>query len=158
MNRSLYVAVALGAALLLPLAVTGCPQSEEISKEKILATGPQWQEKYDKYDPPTDMVEALKTRLGSGMKIDVYPGTWCPDSRNNVPLFLKILDRAGVTVPVTYYNVPRKSPRDAKYYVEAMQVERVPSFIFYRDGKEIGRIVENPKTGVLEDMMDIVFK
>jgi len=148
----------MGAALLFPLAATGGAQAEEISKEKILATGAQWQDKYDKFDPPAEMIDALKTRLGSGMKIDVYLGTWCPDSRNNVPLFLKILDRAGVTVPVRYFNVPRKSPRDAKYYVEAMQVERVPSFIFYRDGKEIGRIIENPKTGMVEDMMDIVLK
>ena len=92
------------------------------------------------------------------MKIDVYLGLWCPDSRNNLPPFLKILDRVGVAVPVRYVNVPRKTSRDVKYYVEEMQVERVPSFIFYRDGKEIGRIVENPKAGMIEDMMDIVFK
>ena len=158
MNRSLLRAAAMAAALLVPLSATCRSQSEEISREKILATGSQWQDTYDKYEPPAEMIDALKTRLGSGMKIDVYLGTWCPDSRNNVPLFLKILDRAAVTVPVRYFNVPRKSPRDTKYYVEAMQVERVPSFIFYRDGKEIGRIIENPKASMVEDMMDIVFQ
>ena len=158
MNRNLLVAAAVAAALLFPLGVTGGLLSEEISKEQILATGPQWQDRYDKYDPPAEMIDALKARLGAGMKIDVYLGTWCPDSRNNVPPFLKILDRAGATLPVKYYNVPRKSDRNAKYYVEEMQVERVPSFIFYRDGKEIGRIIENPKAGMIEDMMDIVFK
>ena len=158
MNRILIMAAAVGAALLFPLIVTGGQSSVEISKEKILATGPQWQEKYDKYDPPAEMIDALKARLGANMKIDVYLGTWCPDSRNNVPLFLKILDRAGVAVPVRYFDVPRKSSRDVKYYVEEMQIELVPSFIFYRDGKEIGRIIENPKAGMIEDMMDIVFK
>jgi hypothetical protein len=34
----------------------------------------------------------------------------------------------------------------------------VPAYIFRREGEEIGRIVENPKTGRLEDMMDIFFK
>jgi hypothetical protein len=157
MHRILIIAAAVGAALLFPLVVTGGQSSEEISKEKMLATSPEWQDKYDKYDPPAEMVDALKAKLGANMKIDVYLGTWCPDSRNNVPPFLKILDRVGVLVPVRYRNVPRK-PRDVKYYVEEMRVERVPSFIFYRDGKEVGRIIENPKAGMIEDMMDIVFK
>jgi hypothetical protein len=158
MNRILLIAAAVGAALLFPLVVTGGQSTEEISKEKILATGPEWQDKYDKYNPPAEMVDALKAKLGANMKIDVYLGIWCPDSRNNVPPFLKILDRVGVSVPVRYFGVPRKPSRDVKYYVEEMNVERVPSFIFYRDGKEIGRIIENPKAGMIEDMMDIVFK
>jgi len=38
-----------------------------------------------------------------------------------------------------------------------LKVERVPTFIFFRDGREIGRIVENPKTGMVEDFMEILF-
>jgi len=34
----------------------------------------------------------------------------------------------------------------------------VPTFIFYRGGGEIGRIVENPKAGMIEDFMEIVFR
>jgi hypothetical protein len=92
------------------------------------------------------------------MKIDVYLGIWCPDSRNNVPPFIKILDLVGTGVPIRYFDVPRKASRDVKYYVEEMNVERVPSFIFFRDGKEVGRIIENPKMGMIEDMMEILFK
>jgi hypothetical protein len=158
MKRTLLVAAAVGAALLFPLVSIGGQSQEELAKEKILATSPEWQAKYDKYDPPAEMVDALKAKLEADMKIDVYLGLWCPDSRNNVPLFLKILDRAGVAVPVRYFGVPRKASRDVKYYVEEMNVERVPSFIFYREGKEIGRIIENPKAGMIEDFMDIVLK
>jgi hypothetical protein len=35
-------------------------------------------------------------------------------------------------------------------------VEKVPTFIFYRSDREIGRIVENPKTGLLEDTIEIL--
>ena len=114
--------------------------------------------KYDKYEPAADMIDLLKAKLGADLKIDVYLGLWCPDSRNNVPPFIKILDQAGSNATVRYFGVPRKVSKDVKYYVEDMKVERVPTFIFYRDGNEIGRIIENPKTGMLEDTMDIVLK
>jgi hypothetical protein len=150
-------ATAVTALLLLPVVSAGRQAAEEINREKIFSN-PQWQDKYDKYEPATEIVDALKAKLGAEMKIDVYLGLWCPDSRNNVPPFIKILDRTGSAVPVRYYGVPRKASRDVKYYVEDMNILKVPTFIFYRDGKEIGRIIENPKTGMLEDMTDIVLK
>ena len=155
MKRTLFVVAA--AALLLPIVSIGRQKPEEITRDMIFAN-PQWQEKYDKYNPAADMIDALKAKLGTDMKIDVYLGLWCPDSRNNVPPFIKILDIAASNVPVRYFGLPRKASRDVKYYFEEMQVERVPTFIFYRGGKEIGRIIENPKTGMLEDMLDIVLK
>ena len=158
MKLSLFMAVTTGATLLIPLIPIRGQSTEEVTKEKILATGKEWQEKHDKYEPEADMVDALKAKLGAGIKIDVYLGLWCPDSRNNVPPLIKILDRLGTAVPVRYFNMPRKANKDIKYYVEELKVERVPTFIFYRDGKEIGRIIENPKTGMIEDFMEIVFK
>jgi Thioredoxin len=133
-------------------------EEEELTKDKILATGHEWQQKYDEYQPPVDMVDALKTRLGADVRIDVYLGIWCPDSRNNVPPFIKTLDLAAGQAAVRYIGVPKKASKDLKYFVEEFQIERVPTFIVYRAGKEIGRIVENPKTGIIEDLMEIVFK
>ena len=150
-------ALLIGIALMFPAMPALSQAPEELTKDRILAAGPQWQEKYEQYDPPAETLELLKSRL-AGLKIDVYLGLWCPDSRNNLPPFIKILDRLAAGVPVRYFGVPRKPSRDVKYYVVDMAVERVPSFIFYRDGKEIGRIIENPKTGMVEDFMDIVCK
>jgi thiol-disulfide isomerase/thioredoxin len=137
-------ALALGIALAFPIVSTGRQGPEELTREKIFATGQEWQDKYDK--------------LGPGMKIVVFLGLWCPDSRNNVPLFIKLLDRLGTEVPVRYFGVPRKTSREVKFYVEEYNVEKVPTFIFYKEGKELGRIIENPKTGLLEDIFDIFFK
>lgn len=52
----------------------------------------------------------------------------------------------------------RESDKSINYFVEELKVERVPTFIFYRDGKEAGRIIENPKAGMLEGCMDIAFR
>jgi hypothetical protein len=56
-----------------------------------------------------------------------------------------------------FFSVERKANKDQKYYVKALKIERIPTFIFYRNGREIGRIVENPKTEMLEDILAIVF-
>lgn len=158
MIRSLSIGLAIAIVFLFSVVVFSRQSAEEITKDKIIGNGQEWKDKYDKYEPPADILAALKTKVDEHMKIDVYLGLWCPDSRNNVPVFLKIMDGVGVAVPTRYFAVPRKAARDVKFYVEEMNVEKVPTFIFYRDGKEIGRIKENPKTGMIEDMLDIVAK
>ncbi|MBM3790741.1 MAG: hypothetical protein FJW35_10400 [Acidobacteria bacterium] len=158
MQRSIFIAVTAGVALCLPLLPARAQTSEEITREKILAHGPVWQEKHDAFEPAADMLDAIKQGPHTGLEIDVYLGLWCPDSRNNVPLFVKIMDRLALEVPVRYFDVPRKPSSDVTYYVEEFEVRRVPTFIFRRDGREIGRIVENPEAGMLEDMMDILLR
>ncbi len=150
------LAPALGA-ILLPVFAAGGQAGEEISREKILAAGPDWQSNYDQYQPDQGMLEAVKSKLGSGIRIDVYLGLWCSDSLKNVPPFLKIIDGLGAGVTVRYLSLPRKADKAIQYFVEELKVERVPTFIFYQGDKEIGRIVENPKAGMLEDFMDVLF-
>jgi len=147
-----------GAAILLPFVSAGGQTEEEITRDKILGTGKDWQQSYDRYQPDPAMLEAVKSRLGSGLKIDVYLGLWCSDSLRNVPQFIKIIDLLDAGGIVRYFSLPRKADKEQKYFIEEPEVERVPTFIFCRDDREIGRIVENPKTGMLEDFMDIVFK
>jgi hypothetical protein len=150
--KRIFVPVSALVFLALPCLFGQSP--EEVTKEEMLAT-PQWQEKYDQTAPSQEMLDIIKTRL-EGVKVDVVLGLWCPDSRNNVPQFLKIADALGTSLPVHYFDVPRKPNSDVKYYYEEWKVERVPTFIFYRDGKEIGRIIENPKIGMLEDILDLI--
>jgi len=58
-------------------------------------------------------LETLKAKIGENLKIDVYLGTWCPDSLNNVPKFIKIIDAAAAdNLPVNYYNVERKPSKE----------------------------------------------
>ncbi|MCK5055732.1 MAG: thioredoxin family protein [Candidatus Aminicenantes bacterium] len=116
-----------------------------------------WKQIYITYEPDSSFIDILKSKVGDNLKIDVYLAFWCGDSKRNVPLFLKIIDQISSGVKVNYYSVERKPTKDTKYFVEKLEVERVPTFIFYRDDKEIGRIIENPKSNMLEDFLEIVF-
>jgi hypothetical protein len=131
---------------------------EKMDKAQILKTGPEWGTNYVRYRVDESFLDTLKAKVGDNLKIDVYLGTWCPDSLNNVPKFMKIIDVVrNPNVVVNYYNVKRKASKDVKYYAADLKVERVPTFIFYRDGKEIGRIVENPQKSLVEDFLEIIF-
>ncbi|MGE5339973.1 MAG: thioredoxin family protein [Candidatus Omnitrophota bacterium] len=132
--------------------------AEKIDKEKILATDKEWQNNYNNYTPDSQIMDQIKSKIGENLKIDVYLGLWCSDSQANVPPFIKILDGLDQgKITVNYYTVERKANKDVKYFAEEAKVERVPTFIFYRDGKEIGRIVENPRKSLAEDFLEIVF-
>lgn len=153
-----YGIIAIAVAFLFSLSVSFSAETkiEKIDENTILKTSEVWMENYENFDPQNELLERVKSRVGNNLKIDVYLGLWCPDSRNNVPKFLKIMDRLEAGVPVDYYTVQRKPNRSVKYYVEDMKVEQVPTFVFFRDGKEIGRIIENPKKSLLADFLEII--
>ena len=129
---------------------------KEISRDGILAAGPEWRENYDRFQPRSELIEALRSKLGRGLRIEVYLGLWCPDSQNHVPPFVKILDAVGEPVAVRYFSVWKKASPKIHYYVDKARVEKVPTFVFFRDEREIGRIVENPKVGLCEDMLAVL--
>lgn len=138
--------------------VSGVEKMEKITKDNILKTGKAWQDIYSRYRVDESFIDTLKAKIGNDLKIDVYLGLWCGDSRNNVPKFIKIIDAVNQgNLTVNYYTVGRKAGKDIKYFIKHLKVERVPTFIFYRRGKEIGRIIENPKTSLIEDFLEIIF-
>jgi hypothetical protein len=147
------VLAAVGIFLLISSAAP-----EKIGREKILATGKEWQEGYDAFKAEPELLEVLGTRADDQTRIDVYLGLWCSDSRRNVPPFIRIMDELKAAARVNYYTVERKPAGDVKYFVEDLQVERVPTFIVYRGDREIGRIVENPKVTMLDDLIQILLE
>jgi hypothetical protein len=91
----------------------------------------------------------------SNITITIILGTWCGDSREFVPPFFKILD--SLNFPETNVKiicVNRKKLGVAEE-VKDLDIQLVPDFIFYRDNKEIGRIIESPKQGLEKDFLKI---
>ncbi len=150
MKHSLYAVFVL---LVMGIALFG---QKAIDKADILLD-PGWKKIYDAYVPEAELIENLRNRAPE-LKADVYFAFWCDDSKNHVPVFLKILDTLNVPeFKVNFYEVEKKADSEQKYYVEDMEVEKVPTFIFYANDFEMGRIIENPKNSLLQDMMIIVF-
>ena len=139
------------------IAVSGSLWGQKaVNKADILLVS-EWKQIYDNYIPDAELIEKLKTKAPE-LKADVYFGYWCDDSKNNVPVFLKILDSLNVAeFKVNFYEVEKKLTANQKYYVKDMMIEKVPTFIFYLNDFEMGRIIENPKSTILQDIILIVF-
>lgn len=142
-------------AVVLTLAAGWLWGQQAVDKDGILAD-PEWKKIYDEYQPDMALIAGLRERVRE-LNAEVYFAFWCGDSRNHVPVFLKIIDVLDVPgLTVDFYEVERKASPEQKYYAAEKEVERVPTFIVYRDGREIGRIVENPKVSILEDLLNIL--
>ena len=110
---------------------------------------------YDKLSPNAEAMETIKENI-SDYEIVAYMGTWCPDSRRETPKLFKILDEAGYNLDkLTIYGVDhsKKTPEKTE---EKWNIQRVPTIIFLKDGKEVNRFVEYPKESIEEDIAKIV--
>ena len=47
---------------------------------------------YDEYQPATEAINSLNGISREGLTIKIIMGTWCPDSRREVPRFIKVID------------------------------------------------------------------
>jgi thiol-disulfide isomerase/thioredoxin len=107
------------------------------------------------YSPDPAAVKTIAER-GGDVTVLAIVATWCPDSKREVPRFFKILDEARVgMVRVTMVAVDR-SKKDAGGLTEKHAVQRVPTFVFFRGEKEIGRVTERATTTLENDIALIV--
>jgi len=111
---------------------------------------------YSYYETDKGTIEKLKPYL-KDIKIKGFMGTWCGDSKRDVPNFYKILDEA----EFNYKNlelVTVNRQKKANGLEEGFNITHVPTFIFYKDGKEIGRFVEHAldDSSVEEDFLKIL--
>ncbi len=104
------------------------------------------------YIPKDEAVKKIAS-VKEKTKIVVVFGYWCPDSQRNVPRFFTIMWKAQ-NPNISYELIP--VGRGKNPLREKLNIKRIPTFIIYREGKEIGRIVENPRKTLEEDLAEIL--
>jgi cyclophilin family peptidyl-prolyl cis-trans isomerase/HEAT repeat protein/thiol-disulfide isomerase/thioredoxin len=114
---------------------------------------PEYAQRRTDYAPDSSELEFMASSIQADDRIEVYLGTWCSDSQREVPRLLKIVsdlkEKHGKNLPVTFVAIDRSKARPAGLIV-GKSIEKVATFIYYRNGQEIGRIAEKPQ-GLLED-------
>lgn len=113
------------------------------------------------YDSYKVDVKALKACAPEGhfkdYRITIVLGTWCEDSRREVPRFYKILDHLLFPSMYTRIILVDKNKKDDKDKTEKLNIEYVPTFIITdRNGKELGRIVEKPTKSLEADLCEFM--
>ncbi len=112
---------------------------------------------YDNYTPDSVTVMKLSKEINE-VKITIVMGTWCSDSRREVPRFYKILDKAGYNFDYLTLICVDRNKTAPNNLVEKLDIKLVPTFIFYKNDVEVGRIIETPKETLEKDLVSIVLK
>ncbi len=147
------LAIALFAAL---PGTAGEPEPWE-PKEMVVGTLPladfatvlpAWQERADKYVPYPDVLELL--RSAPPAEVDVFFGSWCSDSFEQVPLLVTALKSAGnpgLTLTLIGIDRGKDEPEGRG---KAAGVKRVPTIVVRRAGEELGRMIESPASATID--------
>lgn len=127
----------------------------EISRKQLYENYPKWKELEDVYLPDSSVISQIN-ELNQSIEVIVFFGSWCGDSRRNVPKFLKVVYR-NPNFNIKLWAVDRKKQIDNGFH-EKYGIKRVPTFIFNYKGREIGRIVEYPENTIEMDILKILNK
>ena len=132
------------------------PLTGLVTREAIESFNEVWKGlRAQDYEPDATEVATIRDNL-KDVEVFAVVATWCPDTRRDLPRFFKIADRAQwPTKAMTLLAVDR-TKKDAGGLTEKWNVTRVPTFIFTRGGREIGRVVERPTTTLEKDIAAIV--
>ncbi|MBO9699508.1 MAG: thioredoxin family protein [Sporocytophaga sp.] len=123
--------------------------------KEVDANFPWFSEGYKVYKPDSTVIKAISDK-GSKLTFIVFGGTWCGDTKRELPRFYKVTDQANIkSERITLYllNHDKKSPEklEKKY-----KIHSIPTFIIFVNGKEAGRIVESPNNTLEKDLLDII--
>ena len=123
----------------------------DITKKSLLEQYDEFAQKYNKFsfERPT----YIETE---DITVKVLFGTWCHDSKREVPKMLKIFESYGLedkSISLVAVNPEKNEPITT---INEFNLEFTPTFVFFRNGEEIGRIVEKPNQSLLEDFKLII--
>jgi len=120
----------------------------------------EWYNKeFNEYALDQKAVGELKKNKINSYNLIIFMGTWCEDSHRDFPRLMKILEEVKFPdsrLTIIAVNRKKESPAgdESKY-----NVQKVPTIIVEKFGREIGRIIEMPTTGYIErDLVEILKK
>lgn len=114
---------------------------------------------YKNYVVDESLVKLFKKKL-KRHEVLLFLGTWCGDSKREVPRMLKILEVA--KFPKEQLKIVALDRRKDNYKKglrgeeKGWDIKRVPTLILLHHGKEVNRIVERPIDSLEEDLLAIL--
>jgi len=113
---------------------------------------------YKTYQPNQDIIKQLSSLVNEDLHIIVVFGSWCSDSKEQVPRFLTIADRLAIDPDMIEFIAVDRKKQASDFNINEYKIEKVPTFIFYKNGNECGRIIETPETTLENDMLNLLKK
>ncbi len=113
---------------------------------------------YEHYEPNESVLTETKKYINENIKIVVIFGTWCGDTHEQLPRFYKTMDYIGYQPNTIELIAVDRNKEANNINIKTYKIEKIPTFIFYKNGKEIGRIIEKPSNSIENDILKILKK
>ena len=155
------------------LLLVSCKNETEINKtvpyeDTVILLGPAnekgfkqepfytwYDSNYSDYEVDESLVNELKS-VSKDIEIKTFMGTWCEDSQRETPNFYKLLEAINFNKDKHALYAVSREKTTPQQFEKNLNITNVPTFIFYKDGKEINRIVEYPIKTLEKDMLTIL--
>lgn len=113
-------------------------------------------DEYKHYSIDEEVLELLNSDLFSSLHIKAVMGTWCEDSQREIPRIIKILDHLDYNFEnLTIIGVDKNKKAEGTE-VDQLNINFVPTIVFYINDKETGRIIESPAESLEKDITNII--
>lgn len=114
---------------------------------------------YNTYQVDTTIAKILQKKL-EGYELKLFLGTWCGDSKREVPRMVKLIEKAKFPIEELELitldkrgDMYKKSPGGEE---KGWNIIKIPTLIVLKEGREINRIVESPVDSLEEDLLAIL--
>jgi hypothetical protein len=113
---------------------------------------------YSSYKPNKLVMDSIRKMLAAGniIKVDVYGGNWCSDTRYGMGGLTRVWDDLGLNKNDFRYIRVDKDKKIIDFKAEGIEISRVPLVIFHNGNKEIGRIIENPNESWEKNLLELL--
>lgn len=109
----------------------------------------------NRYQPDSASVQFLND-LDEPIEIKILFGTWCHDSKREVPAFIKTMEMVeNDAISYELIGVSRKKSEPENRH-NVYDLQYTPTFIIFSAEKEIGRIVEESTESIEKDLVEII--
>lgn len=130
----------------------------DIAADDLIRDYDEFSSSYADFAIEHDDLTILKN-ISDQITLVVLFGTWCHDSVREVPRMIKLLNLVSNNnillrlKAVAPDKAVKLSPQDN---VADYQLKYTPTFVVYRGGVEIGRIIERPEHSLTQDLSQIL--
>ena len=126
----------------------------DIQIQNLFTEYPLFKFRYDNYEV-TDQINLSDLE---DISVVIMFGTWCHDSKREVPRMLRILDSAGVgteQISLIGVDINKAEPKGRE---KLYNLRNTPTLILLKNGKEVGRIIERPNVSLEADLIGLTTK
>ena len=116
---------------------------------------PWFNEEFNRVKIDLEKCKTLKP-FTKNLKIKVFMGTWCLDSKRELPQFFKILSAMDFDQDNLEMFAMSEEKNTPSNFEEGLKIYNVPTIVFFKNGKEINRFVELPVESLESDIKKII--